>query len=80
MRKNTKSNSGKMRGQRNTFQVKEQEEIPEESLSEVEINNQPEKAFGVVIIKMIKEHGKRMDAKSKKSDVFNKDLENIKNY
>ena len=32
-----------------------------------------------MIIKMFKELGRRMDAQSKKSEVFNKELENIKN-
>jgi len=32
-----------------------------------------------MIIKMIKELGRRMDAQSKKLEAFNKKLENIKN-
>ena len=44
----------------------------------MEIANLPEKEFRVMIVKMIKEL-RRMDAQSKKLEVFNKELENIKN-
>ena len=56
------------------FQMKEQDKTPEEELSEVEIDNLPEKEFRVMIIKMIKELGRRMYAQSKKLEVFNKEL------
>ena len=49
-----------MRQQRNIFQTKEQDKISE--LSEVEIGNLPEKELRVMIIKMIQELWKRMDA------------------
>ena len=58
--------------------MKEQDKIPEEELSEVETGNLPEKEFRIVIVKMIKEIGRRMDAQSEKLEVFNKELENIK--
>ena len=61
------------------FQMKEQDKTPEEELSEMKIGNLPEKEFRLVIVKMIKELGRRMDAQSKKLEVFNKELENIKN-
>ena len=61
------------------LQRKKQDKTPEEELSEVEIGNLPKKEFRVVIVKMIKELRRRMDAKSKKSEVFNMELENIKN-
>ena len=51
--KNTNSNLGKMRLQKNMFQTKKQDKIPEE-LSEVEIGNLPQKEFRVMIIKVIK--------------------------
>ena len=35
--------------------------MPEEKLSEVEIGNPPKKQFRVMIIKMIKELGRKMD-------------------
>ena len=62
------------------FQTKEQDKTPQEQVSEVEIGNLLEKEFWVMIVKMIQELRKRMDAQSKKlQEVFNKELENIKN-
>ena len=61
------------------FQMKEKDKTPEEELSEVKIGNLPEKVFSIMIIKMSKELRRRMDAESKKLEVFNKELENIKN-
>ena len=61
------------------FQMRKQDKTPEEQLSEVEIGNLPEKEFRVMTVQMMKELGKRMDAQSKKSEVFNKELKNIKN-
>ena len=55
------------------FQVKEQNKTPEEELSEVEIGNLPKKEFRVMIVKMIKDLRKRMDAQSKKLEVLNKE-------
>ena len=45
----------------------------------MELGNLPEEEFKVMIIKMIKELGKRMDEQSEKLEVFNKEFENIKN-
>ena len=59
------------------FQMNEQDKIPEEQLSEVEVGSVL-KEFRVMIVKMIQEFGKRMDAQSKKLEVFNKESENIK--
>ena len=59
--------------------MKEQDKTPEEELSEVKIGNLPKKGFRVMIVKMIKELGMGMDVQSEKSEVFNKELENIKN-
>ena len=61
------------------FQMKEQDKTPEEELSDMEIGNLPTKELRVMIIKMIKELRRRMDAQSEKLEVFNKELENIKN-
>ena len=61
------------------FQMKEQDKTPEEELSEVEIGSLPEKEFRVMIVKKIKELGRRMDAQSQKLEVFNRNLESIKN-
>ena len=52
------------------FQMKEQDKTPEEELSEMKIGNLPEKEFRLVIVKMIKELGRRMDAQSKKLEDF----------
>ena len=60
------------------FQTKEQDKTPEEELNEVEISNLLEN-FKIVTINMTKEPGKRMDAQSENLEVFNKELENIKN-
>ena len=57
------------------FQSKEQVKTPEEELSEVEIGKLPDKEFKVMIIKMIKELGRRMDEHSEK---INKELEDVK--
>ena len=56
-----------MRKQGNIFQLKEQSKIPEDRvLSDMEMENPPEKKFRVMIIKMIKGFRKRMKAQSKK--------------
>ena len=61
------------------FQTKEQDKTPGEELSDVEISNLSEKVFRVMIIKIIKELRRRMDAQSEKLEVSKKELENIKN-
>ena len=60
------------------FLMKEQDIAPEEEISEVEIANLLEKICRLVIVKMIKELGRRMAAHSKKLEVFNRELGNIK--
>ena len=42
------------------------QETPEKQLNEVEIGNLPEKGFKVMIVKMIQDLGKRMEAKIEK--------------
>ena len=60
--------------------MKEQDKTPEKQLNEVEIGNLPEKEFRIMIVKMIQDLGKRMEAKIKKmQEMFNKDLEELKN-
>ena len=44
------------------YQMKEQEKPSGKQLSEVEIGNLPEKEFRIMIVKMIQELGKRMEA------------------
>ena len=46
----------------------------------MEIGNLPEKKFRIIIVKMIQDLGKRMEAKIEKmQELFNKDLEELKN-
>ena len=60
--------------------MKEQHKTPEKQLNEVEIGNLAEKEFRIMIVKMIQDCGKRMEAKIKKmQEMFNKDLEELKN-
>ena len=62
------------------YQMKEQDKTPEKQLNEVEIGNLPEKEFGIMIVKMIQDLRKRMEAKIEKmQEMFNKDLEQLKN-
>ena len=59
--------------------MKEQDKTPEKQLNEVEIGNLPEKQFRIIIVKMIQDLGKRMEAKTEKmQEMFNKDLEELK--
>ena len=58
--------------------MKEQNKTPEDQ-STVEIGSLPEKEFRVIIIKMIRELGKRREVQSQKLEFLNKELENIKN-
>ena len=53
-----------MRQQRNMLQMKEQDKIPEEELSDMGIGNLAEKEFKVMIVKMIPKLRKRMAAQS----------------
>ena len=69
-----------MKRQRAIYQMKEQDKTPEKQLNEVEIGNLPEREFRIMIVKMIQDLGKRMEAKIKKmQEMFNKDLEELKN-
>ena len=57
-----------------------QDKTPEKQLNEVEIGNLPEKEFRIMIVKMIQDLGKGMEAKIKKmQEMFNKDLEEFNN-
>ena len=61
-------------------QMKEQDETPEEQLSEVGITNLLEKEFRIMIVKMIQYLGKRMEVRIEKmQEMFNKNLEELKN-
>ena len=52
----------------------------EKQPNEVEIGNLPEKEFRIIIVKMIQDLGKRMEAKIEKmQEKFKKGLEELKN-
>ena len=55
--------------------MKEQGKNPPDQINEGEISILPEKEFRVMIVKMIKNHGNRME---KIQEMFNKDLEEVK--
>ena len=53
---------------------------PEKQLNEVEIGNLPVKEFRIMIMKMIQDIRKRMEANIEKmQEMFTKDLEELKN-
>ena len=56
----------KMKRQGTMYQMKEQDKTPEKQLNEVEICNFLEKEFRIMIVKMIQDLGKRMEAKNEK--------------
>ena len=69
-----------MKRQRAMYQMKEKDKTAEKQLNEVEIGNLPEKEFRIMIVKMIQDLRKRMEAKIEKmQEMFNKDLEELKN-
>ena len=60
--------------------MKEQGKTRGKQLNEVETGNLPEKEFRIIRVKMIKDLGKRMEAKiNKMQEMFNKDIEELKN-
>ena len=61
------------------MQMKEQGKNPQEQLNEEEIGNLPEKEFRVIMVRMIQNLGKRMEAQTEKiQEIFNKDIEDLK--
>ena len=69
-----------MKKQKVMSQMKGQDKTSEKHLNEVEIGNLPEKEFRRMILKMIQDLGKRMEAKiEKKEEMFTKDLQEPKN-
>ena len=69
-----------MRKQKVVSQMKGQDKIPEKQLNEVKIGNLPKKEFRIVIVKMIQDLRKRMEAKIEKiQEMFAKDLQELKN-
>ena len=65
-----------MKRQRNTTQMKEQTRNTEIQISEEEIGKLPEKEFRIMIVKVIKNLGNKME---KRQESVNKDLEELKN-
>ena len=60
--------------------MKEQDKTLEKQVNEVETGNLPEKEFRIMIVKMIQDIRKRMEAMIEKMQkMFNKDLEELKN-
>ena len=60
--------------------MKEQDKTPEKQLNEVQIGNLPEEEFRIMIVKMIQDLRKRMEAKIEKmQEMFHKHLEELKN-
>ena len=65
-----------MKKQKVTSQMKGQNKTPEKQPKEVETGNLPEKEFRIMIVKMIQDLGKRMEAKIEKmQEMFTKDIE-----
>ena len=80
------SNINRMKGQRNTKQVKEQDKCPPNQTKKEEIGNLPDKEFQIMIVKMIQNLEIKMESQinsletrtEKMQERFNKDLEEIK--
>ena len=69
----------KVKRQRAMYQMKEQDKTPEKQLNEMEIRNLPEKEFRIIIVKMIQDLGKTVEAKIEKmQEMFNKGLEELR--
>ena len=81
-----RSNITKMKTQRNTEQVKEQDKCPPNQTKEEEIGNLPEKEFRILIVKIIQNLEIKMESQinslqtrtENMQERFNKDLEEIK--
>ena len=79
------SNINKMKRQRNTQQVKEQDKCPPNQTKEEEIGNRPDKEFQIMIVKMIQNLENKLELEinsletriEKIQERFNKDLEEI---
>ena len=61
-------------------QMKGQDKTPEKELNEMEIGNLPEKEFRKMIVNLLQDLRKRMEAKIEKvQEMFTKDLQELKN-
>ena len=80
------TNINKIKRQRNTQQVKEQDKCPPIQTKEEEIGNLPDKEFQIMMVKMIQNLENKMELQmnsletrvEKMQEKFNKDLEEIK--
>ena len=80
------SNINKMKRQKNTQQVKEQDKCPSNQTKEEEIGNLPDKELQILIVKMIQNLENKMELQinsqetrvEKMQERFNKDLEEKK--
>ena len=62
------------------LQTKEQGKNPQDQINEEEIGELPEKEFRVLSVKMIQDLKNRVDSWIEKiQEIFNKDLEELKN-
>ena len=69
-----------MKKQKVMSQIKVQDKILEKQLKKAEICNLPEKEFRIMIVKIIQDLRKRMEAKIEKiQEMFAKDLQELKN-
>ena len=60
--------------------MKGQGKTPEKQMNKVVMGNLPEKEFRIMIVEMIQDLGKRMEAKIEKmQEMFTKDLQELKN-
>ena len=77
------SNINKMKRQRNTQQVKEQDKCPSNQTKDEEIGNLPDKEFQIMIVKMIQNLESKLELQinsletriEKMQERFNKDIE-----
>ena len=80
------SDKNKMKSQRNTQKVKEQDKCPPNQAKQEEIGNLPDKEFLIMILKMIQNLENKLESQinsletkiEKMQERFNKDLEEIK--
>ena len=69
-----------MKKQKVTSQMKGQDKIPGKQLNEMKISNLPEKEFKIMVVNMIQDLRKRMEAKIEKmQEIRTKDLRKLKN-
>ena len=69
-----------MKKQKVISQMKGQDKTHKKELNEMEIGNLPEKKFRIMIVNLLQDLRKRMEAKIEKmQEMFTKDLEELKN-